>query len=380
MTYQNFSSGSGCLICFRQYNADSCRLDFDIIKDSFKAEGYKLLTTEYKNSKQKLEYICKNGHRNFIQWHPWSRGRRCSICSGRIVKVGKRTKYTIESIKENFAEKGFVLVSDKYENWSTLLEYKCPIGHYGKISFGSWMQGNRCRACSIEKRRNNIEDIKKGFEEKGYKLLSKEYKRANLRLDYLCPSGHKNSMSWLNFRNGSECPDCVNLRNANKFRLSFETVKQSFENEGYQLLTQKYKNANQKLDFVCPNGHHHSIAWAQWNSGARCIYCFQESLSGHGNPNWRNGLSQSRYCPIWTNKEFKDYLKWRDRDKFCWNPQCDGNGKKTFFHHINYIKKDCDPINIIKICNSCNSIANFNREWWKAFYTEVMRRRFGNAK
>jgi len=44
-------------------------------------------------------------------------------------------------------------------------------------------------------------------------------------------------------------------------------------------------------------------------------------------------------------------------------------------HHINYDKKDCRPENIIKLCSSCNSLANFDREWWESFYKEIMRRR-----
>jgi len=47
-------------------------------------------------------------------------------------------------------------------------------------------------------------------------------------------------------------------------RLSYDYIKSQFEKEGYTLLTQEYKNNNQKLDYICPNGHKHSIQWNAW--------------------------------------------------------------------------------------------------------------------
>ena len=100
-----------------------------------------------------------------------------------------------------------------------------------------------------------------------------------------------------------------------------------------------------------------------------------DNIKGKKNPNWRNGLSCERYCLIWRNKEYVEYIKDRDKNKFCWNPQCPGNGNQRIRHHINYNKKNCDPNNIITICNSCNSVANFNRKWWQSFYGIVMEQR-----
>lgn len=96
---------------------------------------------------------------------------------------------------------------------------------------------------------------------------------------------------------------------------------------------------------------------------------------GESHPNWKGGISYEPYCPAFSNKEWREYIFERDKEKHCWNPQCLKNGKLEVLHHINYDKKDCRYLNIIKICNGCNTQANFNRTWWKAFYTEIMRRR-----
>jgi len=54
---------------------------YEEIRKSFESEGYKLLTKEYKNSKQKLEYICPKGHKHSMRWNNWQQGQRCPNCN-----------------------------------------------------------------------------------------------------------------------------------------------------------------------------------------------------------------------------------------------------------------------------------------------------------
>jgi hypothetical protein len=56
-------------------------------------------------------------------------------------------------------------------------------------------------------------------------------------------------------------------------RLTYEFVKTEFEKEDYILLSKEYKNNHTKLDYMCPNGHEHSITWNKWQTGKRCPYC-----------------------------------------------------------------------------------------------------------
>jgi hypothetical protein len=88
---------------------------------------------------------------------------------------------------------------------------------------------------------------------------------------------------------------------------------------------------------------------------------------------WRGGISYEPYCVIWTDEDFKESIKERDNYN-CQNPLCE-KGKPLRVHHINYIKKDCRPANLITLCASCNSKANKDREWHMAFYKEILRRK-----
>ena len=106
----------------------------------------------------------------------------------------------------------------------------------------------------------------------------------------------------------------------------------------------------------------------------------REKLSMYCGPlaaNWRGGISAEPYCIVWIDPVFKDYIKERDGYK-CQNPSCRKNSTRLCIHHINYDKKDCIPKNLITLCTSCNSRANFDREFWQKHYEDIMERRYSD--
>ncbi len=76
--YEWNGHGSRCAECA----VDKRRRNFGIIESSFVNEGYTLLTFkfEYRGGKQKLKYICNNGHKHSIRWDGWEAGNRCPSC------------------------------------------------------------------------------------------------------------------------------------------------------------------------------------------------------------------------------------------------------------------------------------------------------------
>ena len=76
--------------------------------------------------------------------------------------------------------------------------------------------------------------------------------------------------------------------------------------------------------------------------------------------------------------QFKQMIKDRDGN-ICLN--CgkteEQNGRRLTGHHIDYDKKECPPKNIITLCHSCNSSANYDREWHTAYYQAMLYRRYG---
>lgn len=284
------------------------RLTIGFVKDEFEKIGWVCTSNEYINNNNLLNYICQNGHCGVIRWADWKQGHRCPICTG--VK-----KHTIEYIKKEFEKKGWICLSDKYVNAHSKLEYICPNGHHGFITWNSWQQGSGCSICSDIKKRHPIGFIKSEFEKEGWECLSTEYVNAHQKLDYICSKGHIGAIAWHHWQKGRRCQSCM------KEKLSLR-------------------------------------------------------YSGSGNPSWKGGISCEPYCQDWT-KEYKDYIKERDNYK-CLNPHCNSKSPdKLAVHHINYNKKSCGPDNLITICRSCNATANKDREWHESWYKAIMYRRYG---
>lgn len=285
----------------------------------------------------------------------------------------KRLSY--EFVKEQFENEGWVLLTVEYKNCEQKLDCVCSKGHRHSISWHNWNSGWRCPICHHEKiankKRMGIDFIRSEFEKEGYELLSKEYVDAHTKLKYRCPKGHEHNIIWNSWQRGHRCLYC-----AGNAKLTIEFIRAEFKKEGYVLLTKKYIDNKQKLEYICPKGHEHIISWGDWQQGKRCQECHYLSKFGSGNPSWKGGISCEPYCDAWADKEYKESILERDNNK-CQNPDCWGTmpGDLTI-HHIDYVKKHCDPWNLITLCRSCNSRANRDREWHKDFYRIIIKKKY----
>ena len=330
----------------------SKKITIEHVRKQFIKAGYQLLSTEYVNSRTKLEYRCPNGHYGSISWNHWQQGRRCPICAG-------NKKLTIELIQEQFAKEDCTLLTEIYINAHQKLEYICPKGHYSSICWSSWQAGHRCFECFGNKK-PTIEFIYKDFAEKGYKLLTTKYINNYTKLEYICNKGHHCFISWNSWQHGSRCPICAILSVADKNRLGIEYIKESFAKEGYELLTKTYINSNQKLEYICPKGHRGSICWSNFQQGQRCSKCYFENNRGFNHPNFNPNL---------TEKDRQDrrlipgYEEWaynvKKRDNFTCQV-CGKKGVRLNSHHLysyaSYPELQLVLSNGICICEDCHKL------------------------
>lgn len=182
----------------------SRKLTYEFVKESFEKEGYVLLSKEYVNSKQKLDYICSKGHKHNIMWNSWKTGHRCPYCA-------INAKLTLEHVQKQFEKEGYTLLSKEYVNAHIKLNYICSKKHEHDITWDKWQQGVRCPYC-YGNTKPTLEQIRESFEQENYILLSKEYINSYTKLEYICSKGHKHNISWDDWQQHTRCPTCANIR------------------------------------------------------------------------------------------------------------------------------------------------------------------------
>ena len=135
------------------------------------------------------------------------------------------------------------------------------------------------------------------------------------------------------------------------------------------------------------------IHYRTWKCGnKKCGICFQlghkvseitrrkigNRNKGKNNGNYINGKSYEPYT-----KEFNNKLKRkiRKRDNYiCQGKDCSLTeeehimvySKLLSVHHIDYNKQNCEETNLISLCQECNMKANYNRNYWFAYFRYII--------
>lgn len=127
--------------------------------------------------------------------------------------------------------------------------------------------------------------------------------------------------------------------------------------------------------FICNNEYEVKVCLSQKSKtcSLECSRKYRSIISsGENNPNWNGGLSRMPYPYNWESIS-KSIIK-RD-GAVCMNPCCEAVNKRITVHHIDYDKMNCDPSNLITVCETCNSVANFGRQQWYEYYMDIQNKR-----
>jgi len=97
-----------------------------------------------------------------------------------------------------------------------------------------------------------------------------------------------------------------------------------------------------------------------------------KKMKGKRNPNFINGLGNEPYSFEWRD-DLKEQIRQRDNYtcQYCRITQEEHLKKynqKLHVHHIDYNKKNCEENNLITLCNICNNKANYNRDYYYAYF------------
>jgi len=292
------------------------RKSYREVFESFKDRGYTLITEEYQNNKQRLEYICPKhpDDPQTTRLNDLLHGHGCKLCGQersiqnmRKQADSQRLKY--EEVKEEIEKEGFTLLSTEYKNANQRLNIKCPKGHESRSRIGDFRAGKeRCRECILDKRRTPYEEVKKAFENKGYELIDKTYTNQSTPLRYICPKhpGEIKIITFDSIKGGHGCYDCgvESISGVNSVHYNHElTDKEREHNRSLDPKEREWKiKVFQRDEFICwycgkynrnnVNAHHKDAH--HWcierrydvsNGATLCVECHKEfhSLYGYRN-------------------------------------------------------------------------------------------------
>jgi hypothetical protein len=91
---------------------------------------------------------------------------------------------------------------------------------------------------------------------------------------------------------------------------------------------------------------------------------------------WKGGISTFPYPFDWTDT-LKESIRQRDnyicQECGIHQDELIGWNKKLDIHHIDYDKKNLNPLNLISLCRSCHIKTNYYRDkWYEYFITKIL--------
>lgn len=290
---KNFVCGQRCKKCAVIKLFDNKKNKWEEIEKYYIENECVLMSKkeEYKNMHSVLTFKCKHGHEDSISYNLFKvRKNKCKSCfnisvgkepnntnnsiTKNIPKVEHKRKTSIETIRKDFSDFNCILLSDEYEGYDEPLLYKCPMLHECSLSYHKWkMSKTKCSTCgrieSGNKQKFGYDFVKQKFLDSGFELLEDTYINKKQKLRVKCKNEHIFAITFDSFyyaKNG--CSTC-----SQKKKHTLEEVKKEFENFGYVLLSDSYKDNKQKLEYKCEEGHLNSMRFNDFKSGYRCPTC-----------------------------------------------------------------------------------------------------------
>lgn len=190
---------------------------------------------------------------------------------------GSTKKKTYSYALELFSNAGYSLVSKEYMGSRIPLHSICPKGHDYFVPLTLFENRKfRCPECSGNKP-YTLEKARAEFLSRGCNPIFTEYRKNTIPLKTECPNGH----SWLVTLNnlqkkGVHCPKCSNF----VVKHNIEYVRNFFNSEGYELISDIYIDSGILLNVKCPKRHDWQIRFGDfYNSGYRCPGCSEKGAS-----------------------------------------------------------------------------------------------------
>ncbi|WP_144532135.1 zinc-ribbon domain-containing protein [Bacillus paranthracis] len=287
--FSRIKSGAWCRACFIKKQAGnisgSIRIQ-DLIELAESREGI-CLSNIYINSKHKYQWRCKEGHTWEATYSRINSGGWCPVCAVQNRAANKR-KYSISDMKKLAEKHGGECLSEEFIAVSKKLIWRCGKGHvWEAIATPIIRNGTWCPTCARERAKNpeltevrdgkavsanvrrlTIEDARHLAEQKDGQCLSENYINVKTYYTWKCKEGHVWESTYDSIARGTWCRACAGLK-----RNTIEDAQHLAAKRNGKCLSTKYKNARDKLKWMCSEGHVFESSYGNVNSGKWCAEC-----------------------------------------------------------------------------------------------------------
>ncbi len=196
-TYFSFNKSRGCRSCSnRRYTVED-------VQQAFEDQGCTPLFEEYRTMKDKLPYVCKDGHETITTFARFLTGEHCLECGN------KKKSFSYEQVAEYFLEQDCVLLSSSYNNCVETLDYQCVCGREATTNFNRFKIGSRCHGCLSDKRSKETEEKIKNQLEQFNCVLASEYKPGKTFLVVCSECGEEIQLQKQRLRTWPGCAACI---------------------------------------------------------------------------------------------------------------------------------------------------------------------------
>ena len=261
------------------------------IKSIAISKGGECLSNVYFGLDKKLKFKCSCGFEWKASGSSIKRGIWCEKC-----RAKNSTKLTLQDIQTFAATQNTICLDDKYINNHSKMKWKCLVcDHKWNTTYNCFMY-NGCSKCNKRKLKQivtlGIEVYQKVAAEFGGKCLSQSVNSAHDKLEWECSEGHRWFSKACNVKNNKHwCSECYRIRMSkqkeetlnkkllkatNKIKLGIEAYQKVAQEKGGKCLSTTVKNAIEKLEWECSEGHRwFAVAGQIKNTKQWCPECYR---------------------------------------------------------------------------------------------------------
>lgn len=244
-----------------------------------------VVSTIYKDGETKLEFEDKDKNRFWMMptdvkqgsWSPYEAKR-----------VYNNPEYHLKELKAIAESKGGKLISNEYKDSKNKLEFEDKLGNRFFMDSSHAKKGiwSPYESGSVRDPNYHIAELEKIAIQKGGKLISNKYQNAHSKLEFEDKDKNRFFMAPTDVKSGKWSPyESGNVYNNPEYHLNI--LKTIAKEKGGKLISNEYKNGSTKMEFEDKNGNRffmrpNSVKMGQWSpfeifnlSEERCRQCIE---------------------------------------------------------------------------------------------------------